>query len=228
MLALLGSVPIAAPAHAQAAGFKPSAEPMLYTRTLRREMAGGASLTVKRSFAIRFVPVEGGFRVEGEQVGVDVEAPAALASFAQLERERRETRLFPLTLDSGGRISSTAGLGQAAQLDAAVREASAMLDRRNLPPDERQPVEDFIRALHQSAAGLLTELPADLFAPREAVRTDTREVALPGGGAGTVTVRFNADIDAATGLVRKAEREVVSDLGGDRRRTLESWTLAPI
>lgn len=226
-LALPASLSLTSPAQAQATVFRPPAEPMLYTRTLRREMAGGASLTVKRSFSIRFVPVADGFRVEGEQVAVDVDAPAALTAFAQIERERRETRLFPLMLDASGRIGSGAEPGQAAQIDDAVRAASALLARRNLPSGERQPVDDFIRALHQSAAGLLTELPVDLFAPRETTRTDTREVALPGGGTGAVTVRFSAATDHATGLVRQAEREVISDLAGDRRRTLESWTLAP-
>jgi hypothetical protein len=43
-----------------------------------------------------------------------------------------------------------------------------------------------------------------------------------------VTVRFTATIDPATGLRQHAAREVLTDLAGDRRRTSETWSLAPL
>jgi hypothetical protein len=41
-------------------------------------------------------------------------------------------------------------------------------------------------------------------------------------------VTFSAARDPATGLMREARREVVTELDGDRRTTLESWQLTPL
>ena len=38
---------------------------------------------------------------------------------------------------------------------------------------------------------------------------------------------FDAVRDPATGLMREASREVVTEAAGGRRRTLESWRLTP-
>src|SRR5690606_40612679 len=59
---------------AAAAGFDPPLAPMLYTRQLERELPDGARFAVGRRLAIRFVREAEGFRVEGEQVGVEVDA----------------------------------------------------------------------------------------------------------------------------------------------------------
>jgi hypothetical protein len=67
-----------------------------------------------------------------------------------------------------------------------------------------------------------------LFAPRDdAVRAE-REVALPGGSAGTIEVCFTAVTDPATGLMREARREIVTMIADDRRLTREDWTLASL
>ena len=73
------------------ARFAPPAEAMRYTRRLERALADGASLVVSRSFAVRFEREGEGFRVDGEQLAVVVEAPAQIESLARLERERIET-----------------------------------------------------------------------------------------------------------------------------------------
>src|SRR3990170_5977639 len=78
------SVAAAHPAR-PATGFAPPDGPMLYTRRLERALAGGARLVVSRSFAVRFRHAAEGFKVEGEQVGVEVEAPESLAGFARIE-----------------------------------------------------------------------------------------------------------------------------------------------
>lgn len=224
--ALLPIAPVI-PARA-AARFAPPAVPMLYTRRLERVLPDGASFVVTRSFAVRFVPEGPGFRVEGRQMSVEVAAPALLERFAQMERQRVETALFPIALDSAGRIVGHAEGQGSAQLDAAVREALDRVDRAPFTAGERAEAVRFVEALHQSAGKVLTEPPADLFAPEGAPREERREVALPGGGSGTVRVRFSAESDPTTGLLREAMREVVTELGGDRRRTLESWRLAPL
>jgi hypothetical protein len=220
---------VAAPARAhESTRFAPPASPMRYRRTLRREMADGTAFTVMRAFAVRFVPEGPGYRVEGEQTEVTVEAPAKLAQFAELERRRRELGLFPLELDAQGLIHGARGPVATAELDMAVRAALKTLDRGAHTAGERAELDRFVANLHQNAAKLVTELPRDLFAPVETDRTAKRDVTLADGAAGVVTVRFTAHRDPATGLMEQARREVLTELSGDRRRTVESWILVPL
>lgn len=226
------ALPLASAVAAHPAGpsspFSPPNGPMLYTRRLERALAGGARLVVSRSFAVRFHHRAGGFRIDGEQVAVEVEAPEALAAFARLEREREERGLFPLLLDAGGSIAESAAVPVATRLDAAVREALAQIEAQPHAPAERTELVRFVNALHHNAGLLMTELPGDLFAPQQTPRSERREVTLPGGDRGQVTVTFSAARDPQTGLMRQALREVVTDIGGDRRATLESWQLVPL
>jgi hypothetical protein len=219
---------VAAHPASPSSGFAPPDGPMLYIRRLERALAGGARLVVARSFAVRFRHAADGFRVEGQQVGVEVEAPEQLAGFARIEREREERGLFPLSLDAAGLIADGTGVPLATRLDAAVRETLATLEARPYDAAERAALVQFVNAFHQSAGQLVTELPRDLFAPAETPRSESRAVALPGGDSGEVVVTFSAARDPSTGLMRQALREVVTELHGDRRRTLESWHLGPL
>lgn len=224
-LPLIGILSVAA----QPTGrFAPPPGPMLYTRRLERELAGGASLTVSRSFAVRFVPEADGFRVDGEQVSVEVAAPEALDSLARLERERIETGLFPLLLDAAGAIRGVSHAAQGEQLDEAVRDVTERIERGEHTPAERDALRAFVEAVHRSAVELVTELPRDLFAPGAAPREERRAIALPGGETGQVRLTFSAERDPATGLMRTARRVVVTEVAGDLRRTVESWSLTPL
>ncbi len=217
----------AVPALAQSR-FAPPMTPMRYTRRLERELTGGAKFVVSRGFAVRFVPAGSGFRVEGEQLDAAVEAPAQLEAFARLERERVETGVFPLELDGTGAILKLSHATDSEALDQAVREAGAEIDRWRLDPAERDRLRAFVETVHRSAGALVTEPPRDLFAPVDCPREESRAVALPGGDSGQVRTRFTATRDPATGLMREARREVVTEVAGDLRRTIESWTLAPL
>jgi hypothetical protein len=210
------------------ARFAPPSTPMLYTRRLERGLVGGASLVVTRRFAVRIVRDGDRFRIEGEQVDVEVEAPPQLEALARLERERVEAALFPLELDAAGAIRTSAQAADSAQLDAAVREATAQIERGPHAPDERAEMHAFVEAVQRNSAALVTELPRDLFAPVELARNESRAVALPGLPEGRVSLRFTAERDPATGLMRAARREIVTEIAGDTRRTVESWTLAPL
>jgi hypothetical protein len=149
----------AAPARALASvRFAPPGGPMRYARTLRREMADGTAMIVSRGFAIRFVPEGRGFPVEGEQVEVSVDAPPRLARFAELERQRRELGLFPLTLDGQGLIYGNRAAIDTSRLDVAVREALAVLNKPGLAQSERDEAARFVSALQQGATRLVTEL----------------------------------------------------------------------
>lgn len=222
---LMPAVPAAA---SGASRFAPPAVPMLYTRRIERELADRARLAVSRSFAVHFVPEAAGFRVDGEQVGVEVDAPAALDTLARLERERVETGVFPLELDAEGAIRGVPQATPSAQLDAAVREVSALIEQWPQTPVERDELRAFVNAIHQGAGELVTRLPRDLFAPADFRREETRAIALPGGEAGEVRTSFTAVRDPDTGLMREARREVVTEVAGDLRHTVESWSLKPL
>lgn len=205
--------------------FVPPSGLMRYTRTLRRELAGNDAFVVSRSFSVRFAPAGSGFRLEGEQVAVSVTAPPGLARFAQLERERREMGLFPLSLDAHGLISGAPAAIDTAELDAAVTAATKRFDTVGFALTERSEVDRFVNALHQDASSLVTALPRDLFVPAAPEIATTRGINLADGAQGEVTVRFTARTDPVTGLMTQAMREVVTDLSGDKRRTVEDWSL---
>lgn len=229
--ALIAPIAAAAPFRTAAqtgAPISPPAGPMRYTRRLERSLGDGARFVVSRSFRVVFRPDQAGFRVEGEQIDVQVDAPASLAAFRDLERKREELGLFPIRLDARGMIVGLAPDGESQQLDAAVREISAEFERRPFDPAEREELRRFVSAVHQQAGRMVTLLPLDLFAPAETARRDSRQVALPDGEVGEVSVTFTAARDPATGLMRDATREVRTRLSGDLRTTLETWQLEPL
>lgn len=208
----------------------PPPSPMLYRRVLTRDLVDGNRLVVAREFAVRFEAFAGGFTLDGEQRAVTVEAPPALARFAELERERDESALFPITLDAFGRIlqedmpdaSDTAG-----EIDRAFAEALRALGALGLPSSEAEMWQRFVGAVHAAGQGITAYLPVDLFAPASAPRREEQAIALPGGGEGTIATTFFGETDTATGLMREAEREVTTQTEGTRRTTREQWTLGP-
>jgi hypothetical protein len=127
-----------------------------------------------------------------------------------------------------GRDPRSPSAAENTALDEAVREALAEIERWQLAPAERDAMRAFVETIHRTAGALVTEPPRDLFAPVDCPREETRAIALPDGAAGQVRVRFTAERDPATGLMREARREVLTAVAGDSRRTVESWTLAPL
>ena len=225
-----------APAFASRAGavaaadggdFAPPRGPMIFSRRLERELPDGNKLVVTRSFAVRFAASPAGWTVTGAQVGVKVDAPDWVAPLAALERQRIETGLFPLALDRAGMILDGPDARPARELDRAIAIVRGRIAKAAIAADEREEIEAFIRAVHEAGTAMTSEFPGDLFAPRDdAVRAE-RELALPGGGAGTIEVSFTAVTDPATGLMREARREIVTRIDTDRRLTREDWSLTP-
>jgi ABC-type amino acid transport substrate-binding protein len=207
--------------------FSPPAGPMTFTRRLERGLGDGHTLTVDRSFAIRFAPRIEGWSVSGEQVGVSVDFPRQLAALAALERQRRETNLFPLLLDGRGTIVGGPEARPAEQLDEAVATVMRLFGNTAHPVDAREEHETFVRAIHDASTRLTSLLPEQLFAPRGEPTRSERDLALPDGGEGTIEVSFTAAADPLTGLMRQARRDIVTTIAGDSRLTREKWTLAP-
>lgn len=207
------------------AAFAPDAAPLVLTRTVTREMNGGERLIVRRSWEVRMHRDGAGFAVEGRLIGCTVDAPPLLAPLARLE-EARPDDMFPLHLDSMGRMIA-GGIGRTRTVDpAAAQTARALLGKARLGAGDAEAAERFIAAL--AATGGSAAWPADLFNPAQA-RTETRrDVALPGGGAGTVAVITEVSGRLAGGLPREVARTVTTELGGVRRTSREEWTFAPV
>ena len=232
-LALVAAVaPMAlAPARALAADrlIAPPGRQMRYTRRVMREMADGAQFTVTREFAVEFRRFAGGFTMFGSQQSVVAEAPPVLARFVEIEEGRDESGLFPLTLDPFGQIVSAeiaplAGEG----VGLAVDEGLAALRSQRLPDDEQAQLAAFVAAIRQASQRVTAHLPADLFAPVSASRREERRIALPGGGEGSVSAEFGGVCDGRTGLMRSAERAIVTMLGNSSRSQREQWTLTEV
>jgi hypothetical protein len=200
-------------------------ESLVLTRTVWRTLHDGQQIVVRRSYLLSFEQDSEGFTVTGQQLASEVSAPAALEAIARLERGRTDTAAFPLRLDAKGMIRpGDAPNGSPLRLDGE-NAARALIAGSTLSPADRREGETFLAAL--AAKGGAVPWPLDLFNPREASRTDRRELALPDGSIGTLTVRLSAETAVSGGVPAKVSREVVSELGGTRRVSREEWTFAP-
>ena len=229
-LASRGVLAQSAPASGTVAGalIDPPARPMVYSRRLEREMTGDARFVVDRRFSVLFSQDNAGFRIEGEQIGVAVEAPARLAPLAEMERARVETGLFPLDLSPSGLIRSAIlpdPHEQVEEVDQARAYVLEMLETQRLT--DNSALKEFVAALDRAGGHIISALPVDLFAPAPGERSATAKVALPGGLTGRVSTRFVATRNPATGLMDHATREVVTAIEGESRRTIETFALAP-
>jgi len=231
LLAALATPLLAPAAGAQSlARFAPPAGELLYRRRLTRELGNGEAIIATREFAIRFRMSAGAFRVTGRQISSEIEAPAALAEVARIERERIETGVFPLLLDRSGRILGHAANGAEAapaERGAAARELEAMVQRGPLPAEPRQEAEIYLRTMAEANSLVTAQLPTELFVPPAREWREERSIALPGGQRGMLSVLFGGTADPVDGLMRSAYRKIETRLEGTVRRTREEWTLTP-
>lgn len=216
-------------AHAQDASgglIAPPDHPMTFQRAITRTLVDGRSFRVARSFAVEFRRFSDGFMVHGEQVDVAVEAPPALAQFAELERTRNESGMFPIALDPFGRILSPGHeLGDGGVVDRAVRQALAALAGQPLAQGERATLQNLVTALHTAGQDVTAYLPFDLFAPPISSRQQEQGINLPDGAHGRVLTLFEGRRDDGTGLMREAMREIVTEVDDSRRIIREQWSL---
>lgn len=219
----LSPMPVAATTPAQSAFLAP-AEPMVLTRVLRRPLPGGIEIATTRSYEIRFVRENGGFRIEGDLIAVAIEAPRQFEALAALERSRPDTGMFPMRIDETGRFVAA----QAPPPPPAAPEVEHIaqgLVPASLSPTEAHDASAFIS--QTAASPIRTAWPDDLFRPTPGKRSSSQVIALPGGKTGEVTVAIEASIDPGSGLVATLEREVTTRLGDSTRVTIETWTLSP-
>jgi hypothetical protein len=220
--AALSLAPVKAEASA-VSPFVPSAEPMVLTRTLRRPLPGGITIVTARSYEIRFVPEGTGFRIEGELIGVNIEAPRQFETLMAMERARPDTGMFPMRIDAQGRFVSAGQREQQAFAKEAGERAQALVPA-SLPASEARDANAFVGQV--TANPIQTAWPEDLFRPVPGKHSNTNVMPLPGGKTGQVSIEIDAQVDASTGLLARLQRSVTTRLGDSTRLTEETWTLA--
>ena len=197
----------------------------ILTREVRRPLPDGSEIVARRRFALTFAPNrdgKGGAVIEGRQIDCEVDAPAHLGALADLERRRVEAGLFPLHIDANGMIVEARRTMPSPTAEPAIGVASQWLSVSSLEAGDKLQAQAFLASLKQrDGAG---SVPRDLFRPVPGKRQETRNLALPGGADGSVTVTSESRAQA-DGLLAWSERTVVTDFAGTREVSRESWWL---
>lgn len=195
---------------------------MILTRVLTRELGDGKAIVITRSWRIRFERTPTGYAVDGEQIAVDVDVPPRLARLAEVERCRPQQGTFPIALDGEARIVS-AEPGDPSPIPGLTEAAGRYVRDRN--DTARTAAMDYVAAIQQAGAKLGGQWPSALFFPAGPRGSETRRLAIPGGGEGTVTVTFDGELDRAGERLARARREIVTQVGGTTRTSVETWQL---
>lgn len=206
--------------------FEPPSTPLVLTRTLWRSLRDGQEIVVRRSYEVRFRREAGGFLLDGKLIDSAVEAPAALALLAEIERQRPEQGMFPLRLDQAGRIlqaPSRPALGEAHH--AAAQRSRAMFAAASLDAEGRKQAGILARGILEASVGA-AYWPSDLFSPAMQSRRETRTLALADGLQGAVVVSVDVLGKLPGGLPQSVERRVTTEVAGSARVSREVWTLA--
>lgn len=201
--------------------FSPPDTPLILTRTLYRQMVGGAQVVATRRYKVRFLPEDNGFRLDGELIDVELSAPPELAKFVAIERQRPDMALFPTRLDAQGMIRSM----PTQTLDTATRQAMDNLIRdAAATPAEKQALESAAQVIVAAAEGGTT-WPVYLFNPGAKEHLERRAITLADGSQGQIEVLVRATGLMASGLPQRIERTVTTRLGGTERTAREVWTI---
>lgn len=207
-------------------GFVPPQTELLLIRTLQRPLADGKALIVRRSYAVRIIRDGAGYRVDGNFVDAQVEAPPALRALAEIERRRSDEGLFPILLDAQGMIIGGDSVQSDGSQDRAASVARETISGSNLPALDKRQAQSFVDQLVNRSAR--SQWPADIFHPAPGKRSETRLIELPGGGQGQVTIGIETSNGKSSGQIAFLDRTVTTDLDGDRRITRERWQLCRI
>ncbi|MEQ1542065.1 MAG: hypothetical protein HOO94_00985 [Novosphingobium sp.] len=221
-VAAASNLALAAPTLADSR-FSPPSSDLVLTRTLWRSLHDGQQIMIRRRYDVRFVADGAGYRLDGHLIDATVEAPAALAAFAALERNRVDVSLFPVRIDAQGRIlidGTPPPPGAHAAVESLAR--TALGDAPLAKPDEQAARQQL--ALITGRTGAIGSLPADLFRPQPGERLERRRIALPGGMEGEVEVATKVAASAPHSVPQTVERVITTTLEGTTRVSREVWS----
>ncbi|MBO9498319.1 MAG: hypothetical protein J7483_02590 [Novosphingobium sp.] len=201
---------------------------MALTYRVRRPLPGEARIDTRRDYEIRFEPVGRAWRVQGRQVSSAIDGPPELAPLAEVWRKTELAGLFPFMLDEGGRVIAGSGPLPAPVpgLADAIDIALAMLRDSGSSEATIADAHQFGLWLQRAAGEIGSSLPPNLFVPPALPERASRAIELPGGGSGTIEVRFEGMLSPDTGLMCEARREVVTTVEGSAQSMVEAWSLA--
>ncbi len=191
-------------------------------RRLQRGLRDGNSITVTREWRVGFARQNRGIAVSGSQISVQVEAPENLAPIAKIEEQRSTNSMFPILLDSMGRVAAAGQNTTQESFEKAVEAGMQMLSDVDGAPALYRP---YMAQMQKAGSTLLDDLPADLFYPSTEPFHAVRQIALPDGGFGEFEAHWTASVQDSTGLLSKAHREVITRVGESERRSSEDWSL---
>lgn len=221
--AALGAAPATL---ASAPQFRAPAGPHVLTREVTRTLGDGKQIVSRRRYAIRFEPIADGTRVDGDLIGVEVDAPAEMAALAEVERSRPDNGLFPLVLDAAGVIVARPAAARSVDDARAQTAMAAYLQRQDLTDTQRAAALTTATRLQAQAGATGNTWPADLFRPVATPRQEQRELPLPEDRAGRITATIEAS-GGPDGLLAWLERRVVTEIAGTARHSIERWSLEP-
>ena len=199
---------------------------MSLSRMVERELKDANKLVVSRSWDIRFSPSGQGFAVTGQQTSVAVDVPERLASIAEIERSRSTDQMFPIMLSDAGIIVAVGEDFSSADVSDAIDEAEGILRIGDMPTDRAGATHAMLMEIAQASTRMIEVLPADLFFPRQPLFEARRPLSVAGNGSGEFLLRYETRADPQTGLLQRAERQITTILGAQRRHSREIWTLA--
>ncbi len=220
------ATPISIARAAEAAA--PPDTPMLFTDRVRRDLIGDAALITERLYELKFVPLAQGYRVEGTQISSTIDAPPELAPLAEVWRKTPQSRYFPFEIDRNGLVVPASGPapGGALDLSEAIDTGLNLLRAGGSSEAELADAQAFFLWLQQAANQIGSDVPRDLFVPPPEMQQASRVIELPGGTSGTIEVSFLGSLCPETGLMRDAQRQIVTRVEGTSQRTVDSWALA--
>ncbi|MCW1401406.1 hypothetical protein OKA06_03315 [Novosphingobium sp. MW5] len=207
--------------------FTPPEGPLILTRELRRALGRTAEIITRRSYEIRFVPDGAGWRVDGKLVDSEVDAPAELAALAALEKARKDDGLFPLKLDAQGRIVEQRAPSDAAATLKARELANQTVEKIDMVSADKTVAKQMIQRIAAQSQGAPGSWPVDLFRPAERSRVDVREIPLPDGKQGRITVTMQASPNES-GQLKQLDRRIVTEIDGTSRLSVESWSMSEV
>ena len=231
-MGVLGARPLADPPLAEPDGLLRLPDRALrLTRTLERGQSegGGAVITVRRWWDVTFQRQGRGTVVTGRQTGAAVDAPPNLAELARIEQQRDASGMFPLMLSENGAIlTAPVPPGESDPVAAALRAAEGFIARQPVPTDERARARFYLAEVHRAGSGLLDALPGDLLYPAGVPVERSEVVALPDGLTGRFVLSYKALPQPDAPWLARAERRVITSVGGMDRQATEVWTLGPL
>jgi hypothetical protein len=215
------------PGTAPATTFSAPKDPVLLTRELRRTVGRSKQIVTRRSYEIRFVREGSGWRVDGTLIASEVEAPEGLAELAALEKARKDDGLFPLKLNSQGLIVAQHAPMDAFAADKARVVASAAIEKINMTSADKAVAKQMVQRIAAQSQSSGGSWPVDLFRPPAQPVVDVREVPLPDGKQGRVTVTMQAS-PGMYGRLRQLDRRVLTEIDGTSRLSEETWSMTGV